>query len=125
MDTTTKPEGLKFDYGKPKYSLIPHEALDGLARLFTRGGLKYGDRNWELGMNWSRVYDALQRHAGKWFAGEDYDPEDSQHHLLSVIWCAMVLYTYQARKAGTDDRPQGVVIPGDTFWQQAVPEPVS
>ena len=116
-DSTTN-EALKFDFGKPRYSLIPPEALDGLARLFTKGADKYGARNWEKGLDWSRVYDAMQRHASSWFAGQDYDAEDGQHHLLSVIWCAMVLYSYQARQCGTDDRPVDCAMHGDAFWRR-------
>lgn len=116
-------EAVKHDAGKPRYSLIPFEALDGLARLFTQSAQKYDARNWEKGMDWSRVYDAMQRHAGKWWAGEDYCPEDKQHHLLSVMWCATVLYTYQARsmdgRIGNDDRPEGVLDVGaaEEFWR--------
>jgi hypothetical protein len=68
-------------------------------------------------MDWSRLYDALQRHVQAWFAGQDYCPEDHQHHLLSVIWCAMALYTYQLRCIGRDDRPRGSGLPRDTFWR--------
>lgn len=98
----------KYDTGKPQYSLIPTEALDGLARLYTQGAEKYDARNWEKGMDFSRLYDALQRHVQKWWSGQDYDQDDGQHHLLSVIWCAMALYTYQVRYMDSfDNRPEG------------------
>ncbi len=96
---------IKHDSGKARHSLIPFEVLDGLARLYTKGAEKYEARNWEKGMEWSRLYDALQRHVLAWFDGQDHCPEDGQHHLLSVLWCAAALYTYQARAVGTDDRP--------------------
>ena len=103
--TSMATTATKHDAGKPRYDLIPPEALDGLSRLFGMGAVKYDARNWEKGMVWSRVFSAMMRHAWKWFRGESYDTEDGQHHLLSVIWCAMVLYTYAIRKAGEDDRP--------------------
>ena len=106
---------LKYDDDKPRYDLIPPEPLDGIARLFGHGAKKYGDRNWEKGMKWSRIFAAMMRHAWKWFRGERYDNEDGQHHLLSVIWCAMVLYSYQARMVGTDDRPTGSLVFGPTY----------
>lgn len=115
----TLEEATKHDSGKPHYSLIPPEALDGLARLYTMGAQKYDARNWEKGMAYSRLYDAMQRHAQKWFSREDHDQEDGQHHLLSAIWCAMALYTYQARPGiGTDDRPEGVnLAAADILWR--------
>lgn len=114
-------EGIKHDAGKPRYDLIPPEALDGLARLYAMGAQKYDARNWEKGMDWSRLFAALQRHSWKWFRGETFDAEDGQHHLLSVIWCAMALYTYQARYAGTDDRPLQAITSDaalQTLWRR-------
>ena len=102
---TTKVNGaVKHDNGKARYDLIPPEALKGLAELYTLGANKYGDRNWEKGLAYSRVIAALQRHFEAWKGKEDYCPQDGQHHLLSVMWCAFALYTYQARRLGIDDR---------------------
>jgi hypothetical protein len=112
-----KPNGtaLKNDSGKPRYDLIPSDALDGVARLLGQGANKYGVPNWEKGFTWSRLYAALERHARKWWRGEDYDADDGQHHLLSVIVTAMMLYAHQARNLGQDDRDK---LPGfdPDFW---------
>ena len=54
-----------------------------------------------------RVFGALMRHAWAWWRGQDTDPEDGQHHLASVAWCALVLITYQQRRRGDlDGRPE-------------------
>jgi len=97
-------EGRKDDIGKPRYDLIPPDALELVAEVFKIGGVKYGDRNWEKGMAWGRVFRALMSHAWKWWRGETYDQEDGQHHLSSVVWCGLVLLAYDLRKLGTDDR---------------------
>lgn len=97
-------EATKHDGGKPRYELIPPEALEELAALYALGANKYGDRNWEKGMSWGRVFSALMRHAWRWWRGETYDQEDGQHHLISVAWCAIALYIYQTRGIGRDDR---------------------
>ena len=112
-------QGTKFDQDKPRYDLIPPEALDGLARLYGMGAGKYEDRNWEKGMNWSRLFAAMMRHAWKWWRGESYDQEDGQHHLLSVIFCAAALYTYEVRKVAGNDRPPSAVDPQcyETIWR--------
>lgn len=90
------PQGAKFDTGKLRYDLIPPEALEGLALVYTIGANKYADRNWEKGISFGRVFAALMRHAWKWWLGEERDP-DGQHHLDSVAWCAFALRTYIAR----------------------------
>jgi hypothetical protein len=86
--------GYKADSGKARFSLIPPKFLRALAELFTTGAKKYSDFNWFLGMKYSRAYDALHRHANAWWDGEQNDPIDGQHHLISVAWNACVLYTY-------------------------------
>lgn len=99
--------GVKFDNGKPRFDLIPPEALFGLAELYRIGAEKYADRNWENGMSFSRLFGAMQRHAWAFMSGEDYATDDGQHHLLSVAWCALSLYTYWCRGLDKefDDRP--------------------
>jgi len=103
-------EGKKYDGGKARYDLIPPEALHQLALLYGKGAAKYGDRNWEKGLPWGRVFAALMRHAWAWWRGEDNDPEDGQHHLIAVAWNAFSLYTYQVRgtatTTGRQDRPE-------------------
>lgn len=97
-------DNLKLDAGKPRFDLIPADPLIELASLFGLGGVKYGDRCWEEGMSWGRVFGAMCRHTWKWWRGETHDEIDGQHHLIAVIWCAMVLFEYQRKQIGEDDR---------------------
>lgn len=101
-----KEGGRKDDLDKLRYDLIPPYALEELARVYTIGAKKYGDRNWEKGMRWGRIFRALLSHAWKWFRGEKHDQEDGQHHLSSVAWCAFSLMEYERRGLGEDDRPK-------------------
>lgn len=89
---------------KLRYDLIPAEALEELARVYTIGAVKYGDWDYMNGMAWSRVYAAMMRHMQAFWMGEAYDPTDGQHHLASVAWCAMTLLAYETRDVGEDDR---------------------
>jgi hypothetical protein len=95
--------GIKFDEGKPRFDLIPPEFLLELAKLYTVGAEKYTPRNWEKGMAWSRPLAALYRHLNKWQMGESVDPETGINHLVSAIWNAIALYTYETRHIGEDD----------------------
>lgn len=90
-------EGRKDDAGKLRYDLMPPEALQELARVYTIGAAKYADRNWEKGIKYGRIYAALMRHLEAWRQGEDKDPVDGQYHLSSVLWCAAALLTFELR----------------------------
>lgn len=78
-------EGIKFDQGKPRPSLIPPGALMEVIRVFTFGAHKYGDYNWDLGMNDSRLDDAGDRHKLLFRMGEDLDSESKLCHLAHSI----------------------------------------
>lgn len=95
--------GVKFDKEKPRYDLLPPEALDALVQLYTYGATKYEARNWEKGMSWGRVFSALMRHAWAWWRGESKDAEGF-HHMTAVAWGAFTLYCYETRNVGQDDR---------------------
>ena len=103
----TPLEGIKFDQGKPRYDLIPPEIEEALAKVLTFGAAKYGDRNWELGMDWGRAYAALRRHMGAWWGGENNDPETGMPHTWHAACCIAFLVAFEARGTGNDDRPKG------------------
>ena len=98
-------EGVKFDQGKLRMDLLPPEVETAIARILTDGADKYGSRNWEHGMAWSRPYAALRRHLIAWWSGEDTDPESGHSHLWHVLTNAAFLVAYEQRNIGKDDRP--------------------
>lgn len=97
-------DSLRKDDGKTRFDLLPPEAIEELAKLYTRGAQKYEPRGWEQGMAWSRCLGPLMRHLWKWIRGEDFDQETGAHHMIAVMWNAAAIYTYHIRKLGTDDR---------------------
>lgn len=113
-DTTLKIEGNKLDAGKVRLELIPPELLFAVGTVLTFGAQKYADRNWELGMSWSRVFGALMRHMWCWWAGKgptsenfifgSTDDETGYSHLWHAGCCICFLIAYEERKTGTDDR---------------------
>lgn len=112
ITVSTDQNGIKDDNGKARFDLIPAHAIEALAELYATGAKKYDDRNWEKGLSWGRVFAALMRHAWAWWRGEKKDPEDGQHHMTSVAWCAFALYEYDRRRNGTDDRPKDFNVGG-------------
>jgi hypothetical protein len=102
MDTAE--QGRKDDQEKVRIDLFPPEALLAISDILTFGSKKYGDRNWEKGMNWGRVYGALMRHMWAWWSGEATDKETGKSHLWHAGCCIIFLITYEARGIGKDDR---------------------
>lgn len=98
--------GRKDDTGKHRYDLIPAGPLDELARAYTIGAAKYGDRNWEQGIAFSRLFAAMQRHAWAFWSGEDESDDDGQHHLAAVAWCAFAMLELSITRPDCDDRPR-------------------
>ena len=100
-------EGLRFNDGKPRFDLLPPEAIIALADHFRKGSEKYAERNWEKSGPWcSKTFASMERHAWAWMNGEDYDQENGSHHMIAVAWNALALYTYHMRGVGVDDRPK-------------------
>ncbi len=101
-----KKEGVKADKGKIPYELLAPEYLEATASVLQFGANKYGSRNWELGMDWSRPFGALMRHMWAWWKGEEADPETGMSHLWHAACCIMFLIAYEKRQIGNDNRPK-------------------
>lgn len=111
---------VKFDGGKTRWDLVPWDALEQLAVLYTIGALKYDENNWLKGFRYGRTFAAMMRHWNKWWLaklqgtdGIDYENAElyakvglqPQSHLVAVVWNAIALLTFELRGLGIDDRP--------------------
>ena len=97
--------GKKYDGGKDPWHLAPWDAFKAVILVMAFGAAKYGERNWEHGMDWSRLYSAALRHITSWWAGEVADQETGYSHLWHAACCIMFLVSFEIRGAGRDDRP--------------------
>jgi hypothetical protein len=78
--------GVKLDSGKLLMSLIPHEALTGLAEVLTFGANKYTPNGWQSVENAQQRYtDAFLRHYCAHQTGEEIDPESGLSHLKHML----------------------------------------
>src|SRR3990167_8769307 len=84
--------------------LLAPEFLTGIAKVLAFGANKYSVGNWANGMEWSRIYGALQRHIIAWAGGENSDSESGFSHLFHAGCCLMFLVAHEARELGIDDR---------------------
>lgn len=81
--------GQKHDQDKPRYDLIPANAVDELAKVLTFGAEKYAPNSWqnvEDGLN--RYRAALLRHTFAIQRGETVDSESGLPHSAHAMCCA-------------------------------------
>lgn len=100
-------EGRKDDQTKDRMDLLPPELVFAVARVLTFGAEKYGARNWEKGMRWSRPFAALMRHMWAWWGGRgptshsflfgELDTETKMSHLWHAGCCIAFLIAYEER----------------------------
>jgi len=102
-DPRTAP-AVKHDAGKPRTDLLPCDALLAVSAVLRYGAGEYGDRNWEKGMQWGRLWAALLRHGFSWARGETYDDESGLRHTAHMACCALMLLSHELRSIGIDDR---------------------
>ena len=89
MSEKAQGAAVKYDQGKIRYDLIPVGPLENIAKVYTMGAQKYGDRNWERGLSTDRLYAAMMRHAQEWRKGITCDPESGLPHMAHVAWNAI------------------------------------
>jgi hypothetical protein len=118
MSGWTKPQGFGITTGqqlipdgayranqhKPNWELMPVDALEEVARVFSYGAQKYDLDNWRKGFPWRSVVGSSIRHIMAWLGGEDNDPESKLSHLSHAVCNLLFLLDYQKHNVGVDDR---------------------
>jgi hypothetical protein len=101
------PSGTKHDRGKLPMHLLSTRAMKGTAAVLRFGANKYGDRNWEGGIKYSRIYGALLRHIIAFWEGEESDDETGLSHVDHAACCIMFLQHFIRTSMDDmlDDRP--------------------
>lgn len=97
MDGQELKTGEKKDEGKPRWELIAYDSISGISRVLTFGAKKYEARNWEKGIEYGRVFGAIQRHLTTWWMGENNDVETGLSHLDHALTELMFLSAYEKR----------------------------
>lgn len=95
---------VKNDGDKWRMSLMSCIMIREVGRVLEFGARKYAIHNWRKGFNWTRLFDACQRHLIAWMAGESIDPESKLPHLAHAICNLMFLLEFQFTGKGVDDR---------------------
>jgi hypothetical protein len=108
---SNQDKGLRFNEGKTRHDLVPPFAQEQYGKVLTFGSQKYNDRNWELGMKWSKVLSSLERHLQAIKRGEDFDPETGLLHSAHIMCNAAFLTEYYKIYPQGDDRPHAYLKP--------------
>lgn len=125
----------RYNEGKPKYQLVPPEALRLMTQVYTEGSAKYtvyekmgeringiqyrkladrtgwrqmdsGDNNWRKGQPWTESMGSVLRHIEAWRSGIDVDPDLNCHHLAHAAWGLLSLLEFHSIHPELDDRQQ-------------------
>jgi len=94
---------LKFDSGKPRWSLLMQglaNSLAGIVAVLTFGAKKYAAHSWRNVQNGQERYkDALYRHLHAIESGELTDPESGCSHWSHVATNALFLHELEIQNA--------------------------
>jgi len=85
-------EGIKFDNGKRRWSLLPSGVINEVIDVLEFGAKKYAIDNWKyVPDNKTRYYDAAMRHINDWHESGKIDQDSGKNHLAHAICCLMFL----------------------------------
>lgn len=100
----SEEKGLRYNQGKPKWSLVPQSALLPMVEVLEFGATKYAPFNWQKGLSYTEILESTKRHLDKLMEGEDFDEESKIHHI-GHIQCNALFYAWMVRnKPELDDR---------------------
>ena len=101
-------EAVKHDDGKPDWSLVPFESLEGMVKVLEFGAQKYAGWNWTTngGFSYTRVLRSCLRHLFAYMRGEDNDPESGLSHIHHAMCNLLFISHYigNKNKYNKDDR---------------------
>lgn len=90
-------QALRYNEGKPKWSLVDFRSLEDMVKVLEFGMKKYSRGNWKRGLPINDLYDSLQRHLVSFMEGEDMDSESNCSHLGHAM-CNLMFMSYVMRK---------------------------
>lgn len=84
---------IRYNTGKPRWSLVHFKSLIPLVRSLEFGARKYDPENWKKGLNKKELLESIQRHLAAMFDGEEIDKESGISHI-GHIQCNAMFYVY-------------------------------
>lgn len=90
-------KSLRYNEGKPKWSLVDFKSLEPMVRVLEYGCTKYERDNWKKGLDNTEVLESLSRHLFALMSGEELDPESQLPHIGHIM-CNALFYQYHKNK---------------------------
>lgn len=97
-------KAIRYNSGKPRWSLVHFESLEPMVRVLEYGENKYSDFQWMKGLSHRQVAESLFRHLTAYLDGEDKDNESGEHHVGHILSNAMFLSYNIKHHPELDDR---------------------
>ena len=106
LDYSVQPKnvGKKSDTDKLRYDLLSPWATEQVVKVLTAGAAKYGDRNWENGIHWTRIIAAIRRHLAAIEMGYETDPDSGLPHSAHLACEIHFLQHFEIFRKDFDDR---------------------
>jgi hypothetical protein len=98
-------KALRYNEGKPKWTLVHFKALLPLVRVLEYGTIKYSKDDWKNPMDKKEILDSLLRHVIELTNGEEIDKESNQPHIGHIMANAM-FYQYHVDTSVETDKNQ-------------------
>lgn len=86
-------KALRYNDGKPQWSLVDFDSLEPLVRVLEYGAKKYSKNNWKKGLDKQQILESLMRHLIKLMNNELVDEESQEQHIGHILANAM-FYSY-------------------------------
>lgn len=84
--------GVKYDFAKPKWSLLPWDEVEDVVKVLTFGAKKYAPDNWKFVDDADNRYmDATLRHLVAYRQGERRDAESGESHIAHALCCLLFM----------------------------------
>lgn len=88
-----KEKALRYNQGKPKWSLVHFKSLEPMVKVLMYGAAKYAPDNWKKGLDRREILESMQRHLAALIDGEEIDSESHEHHIGHIM-CNCMFYSY-------------------------------
>jgi hypothetical protein len=93
-------KALRYNEGKPEWSLIDFPSLEPLIEVLKYGSQKYATDNWKKEMPEKEILNSMMRHMVAILSGEIVDKESQKPHIGHIMANAM-FYSYHYTKNGS------------------------
>lgn len=91
--------GVKYDTGKPRFSLLPWSAVRAVVDVLEYGARKYSVDNWKRVPDARQRYvDAALRHMTALADGERRDGESGLHHAAHAATCLLFIVWFDEKE---------------------------